>query len=218
MTSLIDHLLHSYGYYAVFLFIALESLGIPLPGESTLIAAAVYAGATHHLDIRVVFAVAAAASIIGDNAGYWLGRTGGQRLVQRFGRYVRLDAAKLRVGRYLFDRHGGKVVFYGRFVSVLRTYAAFFAGLNRMRWRRFLAFNAGGGLVWSAVYAFGAFGLGTAATSVGSVVTYVGLALTAVLTVAAIVFGRRKMRDLERLAEPDPAEVPAPAPELAGVR
>jgi membrane protein DedA with SNARE-associated domain len=143
--SLINHLLQSYGYYAVFVFIALESLGIPLPGETTLIAAAIYAGSTGHLNIVVVFLVAAAAAVLGDNAGYWIGRSGGQRLVNRYGRFVRLDATKMKIGRYLFARHGGKVVFFGRFVTVLRTYAAFLAGLNTMHWRRFTAFNAAGG-------------------------------------------------------------------------
>lgn len=200
MTSLIDHLLQSYGYFAVFGFIALESVGIPLPGESTLIAAAVYAGSTHHLNIGVIFLIAAAAAVLGDNCGYWLGKVGGQRLVDRYGRYVHLDASKLLVGRYLFARHGGKVVFLGRFVAVLRTYAAFFAGLNEMRWRRFLGFNAAGGVLWAAVYSFGAFGLGTAATSVGGTVTMVGLGLTVALTGALIVAGRRSMRRLEQRA------------------
>src|SRR5205807_2595385 len=83
-------LLLSYGYYAVFVFIVLERLGIPLPGETTLIAAAIYAGSTGRLNIAVVFLVAAAAAILGDNAGYWIGRSGGQRLVGRYGRFVRL--------------------------------------------------------------------------------------------------------------------------------
>jgi len=195
--SLINHLLQSYGYFAVFAFIALESLGIPLPGETTLIAAAVYAGATHHLNIGAVFLVAATAAIVGDNAGYWLGRAGGQRVADRYGHFVRLDATKLKIGRYLFERHGGKVVFFGRFVTVLRTYAAFLAGLNTMRWRRFTVFNAAGGLLWSALYAFGAFSLGTAATRVGQAITLVGLALSAVLTAAGILLARRWMRRLE---------------------
>jgi len=115
MTSgLITHLLQSYGYYAVFALIALESMGLPLPGESALIAAALYAGTTHQLSVAVLAAVAAAAAIIGDNAGYWIGRTGGQRLADRYGRYVGLDRAKLKVGRYLFARYGGKVVFFER--------------------------------------------------------------------------------------------------------
>ncbi len=113
-------------------------MGIPLPGETALIAAAVYAGATHHLSIVVLVAVAASAAIIGDNAGYWIGRTGGQRLAERYGRFVRLDRAKLKVGRYLFETYGMKVVLFGRFVAVLRTFAAFFAGVSRIRWSRFL--------------------------------------------------------------------------------
>lgn len=205
--SLINHLLQSYGYFAVFVFIALESLGVPLPGESTLIAASVYAGSTHHLNIGVVFLVAATAAILGDNGGYWLGRAGGQRLVDRYGRLVRLDATKLKIGRYLFARHGGKVVFFGRFVSVLRTYAAFLAGMNTMRWSRFTAFNAAGGVVWSAVFAFGAFGLGAAATGIGQTITLVGIAVSGVLAVATVVLARHWMRRLEQRAQaayPDP--------------
>jgi membrane protein DedA with SNARE-associated domain len=221
--SLINHLLQSYGYFAVFAFIALESLGIPLPGETTLIAAAIYAGSTHHLNIGVVFLVAAAAAILGDNAGYWIGRSGGQRLADRYGRFVRLDATKLKIGRYLFARHGGKVVFFGRFVTVLRTYAAFFAGLNAMRWPRFMAFNAAGGVAWAAVFGFGAFGLGAAATGIGQTITLVGLAISGVLTLAMIVLARRWMRRLEQralAAYPDyPENTPAPeerVPALTG--
>jgi membrane protein DedA with SNARE-associated domain len=198
--SLINHFLQSYGYLAVFVFIALESLGIPLPGETALIAASVYAGSTHHLSIGIVFAVAALAAIAGDNAGYWLGRAGGQRLASRYGRYVHLDATKLKIGRYLFARHGGSVVFFGRFVTVLRTYAAFFAGLNAMRWRRFTVFNAAGGLAWAAVFAFGAYSLGAAATGVGQAVTFVGIGLSVALTVVMIVAGRRWMRRLKQRA------------------
>jgi membrane protein DedA with SNARE-associated domain len=199
--SLINHLLQSYGYLAVFVFIALESLGIPLPGETTLIAASVYAGSTHHLNIGVVFLVAAVAAIAGDNAGYWIGRAGGQRLVARYGRLVRLDATKLKVGRYLFARHGGKVVVLGRFVSVLRAYAAFLAGLNVMRWPRFTVFNAVGGVVWSAVFAFGAFGLGAAATGIGQTITLVGIGISAALAVATVVLARHWMRRLEQRAQ-----------------
>ena len=128
MTTLINHLLQSYGYLAVLLFVGLESMGIPLPGETMLIGAAVYAGSTHNLNIALIGLVAAAATIAGDNAGFWLGQHAGTRLVRRYGRWVRLDSRKLKVGRYLFDRHGGKVVFVGRFIVVLRTYAAFSPG------------------------------------------------------------------------------------------
>jgi membrane protein DedA with SNARE-associated domain len=197
MTSVIMHLLQSYGYFVVFAFVALESVGLPLPGESTLIAASVYAGSTHHLNVTVIAVVAAAAAIIGDNGGYGLGLKGGPELVRRYGHYVRLDESKLKVGRYLFDRHGGKVVFFGRYVTVLRTYAAFFAGLTRMPWLRFTAFNAAGGILWAGIYSFGSYGLGNAATKVGQTVALIGLAATVILTLAAVVLLRRGMSRLE---------------------
>ena len=208
--SLITHLIQSYGYYAVFALIALESMGIPLPGETALISAALYAGTTHHLNIAVLAVVAASAAVIGDNAGYWIGRTGGQRLAERYGRYVGLDRAKLKVARYLFARHGVKVVFFGRFIAVLRTFAAFFSGVSKMRWSRFVVANTAGGLLWAGFYAFGAYALGNAASSVGSTITIVGYVVAGVLTVATIVMARMSMRRLERRAEDAFPDEPAP--------
>jgi membrane protein DedA with SNARE-associated domain len=214
LTAFITHLAQSYGYYAVFALIALESMGIPVPGESGLIAASIYAGSTHRINIVVLAAVAAAAAIIGDNAGYWIGRTGGQRLAERYGRYVRLDRAKLKVGRYLFARHGVTVVFIGRFIAVLRTYSALFAGIAAMRWPRFLVANAAGGLLWAGFYAFGASALGSAASGVSSTLTIAGYVLASLLTVATIVMVRVMFRRLEERAEaafPDeqpPCEAP----------
>src|SRR4051812_37003340 len=101
-------LVENYGYWAyltVFLVVALESLGIPLPGESVLITAALAAGSTHKLNIVAVVACAALGGILGDNAGYWIGRSGGWRLVSRHGRKVRLDERRLKIGRYLFDAY-----------------------------------------------------------------------------------------------------------------
>jgi membrane protein DedA with SNARE-associated domain len=199
--ALINHLLQSYGYLAVFLFVALEGVGIPLPGETALIAAALYAGSTHRLSIGVVALVAAAAAVVGDNGGYWLGRHGGTRLVRRYGHWVRLDARKLKVGRYLFARHGGKVVFFGRFIAVLRTYAAFFAGLNGMRRSRFLVANATAGPLWAAAVSFGAYALGSAATQAGTALTIGGLAVAGVLIIAGSLVMRKAMRRLEERAE-----------------
>ena len=129
---------------AVFGLVMAESLGVPLPGETALIAAATYAGATHQLSVWAIFVVAAAAAVVGSIIGYWIGSWGGYRLVRRWGHYVRVDEPQLKVARYLFDRHGGKVVFFGRFVSVLRTYISFLAGTARMRYRRFLVASAAG--------------------------------------------------------------------------
>lgn len=198
---MITHVIAMYGYFAVFALIALESIGIPLPGETALIAAAIYAGSTHHLGIYAIAGVASAAAVIGDNAGYWLGRRGGGALLARYGHIVRLDGRKLKVGRYLFARHGGTVVFFGRFVSVLRTYAAFLAGLNRMPPARFAVANAVGGVVWAVGYAAAAYAIGSAAASLGSLITFVGLGVTTVLTVVGALLMRRHMGRLEDRAE-----------------
>src|SRR4029077_532288 len=122
-----------------------------------LVTAALYAGATHRIDIASVVLVAAAGAIIGDNIGYLVGRSIGVRLLARHGRYVRLDEARLKVGQYLFLRHGGKIVFFGRFVAFLRAFAALLAGINRMPWPHFLLMNALGGICWATLFAGGAY-------------------------------------------------------------
>ncbi len=210
----VAHLVHSYGYAAVFVLVAAESLGVPLPGETALIAAATYAGATHphKLSIAAIFAVGALAAILGDTTGYWIGDKGGYRLVYRYGHYVRLDEKKIKVAHYLFERRGGAVVFFGRFVSVLRTYAAFLAGATRMRYRRFLLFNASGGIVWAALYAFLAYYAGTF-LSKASTPFEVGFGVLAlVVIVVGFLLVRRKMSTLVERAEsayPGPLEPPA---------
>ena len=144
----------------MFAIIGLESFGIPLPGETTLIAAAIYAGATHRLNIVGIILAAIAGAILGDNTGYLIGHQGGYRLLVRFGSYIRFDQSRIKLAQYLFMRFGGQVVFFGRFVAVLRAYAAFLAGTSRMRWRTFLLFNAAGGIVWASVYGTAAYFLG----------------------------------------------------------
>ena len=148
-TSELTHFLAAYGYWAVLLFVAIESTGIPLPGETMLLVAAIYAGATYSLAIPLVIAVAALGAIVGDNLGYWVGREGGYRLLRRYGRYIRLDEGKLKLGQYLFRKYGDKVVFFGRFIAVLRAWAAFLAGTNRMPGASFLLFNSPGGIISS---------------------------------------------------------------------
>src|SRR2546425_12903836 len=140
-TSTLTHLLTTYGYWAVLLFVAIESIGIPFPGETMLLVAAIYAGMTHLLSIPLVIVAAASGAILGDNLGFWVGREGGYRLLRRYGKYIRLDERTLKLGQYLFLRYGAKVVFFGRLVAVLRAWAAFLAGTNRMSWSRFLPAN-----------------------------------------------------------------------------
>jgi membrane protein DedA with SNARE-associated domain len=150
--AILANLLTSFGYLAVFTMVGMESFGVPLPGETMLITASVYAGATHNLSIAGVIGAAVAGAIIGDNIGYAAGYKGGLPVLRRFGRYIRIDERRITLGRYLFTKYGGKIVFFGRFVVVLRTYAAFLAGTSHMSWRRFVAFNASGGILWSVAY------------------------------------------------------------------
>jgi membrane protein DedA with SNARE-associated domain len=112
-TSTLMHLLATYGYLAVLLFVAIESTGIPFPGETMLLVAAIAAGTTHQLSVAWVIVAAAGGAILGDNLGFWVGREGGYRLLRRYGRYIRLEERRLKLGQYLFLKHGGKVVFFG---------------------------------------------------------------------------------------------------------
>jgi membrane protein DedA with SNARE-associated domain len=191
--------LQTYGYLAVALFVALECVGFPLPGETTLITAAIYAGSTHRLNVGVILAVAAAAAIFGDNLGYLVGRRG-SGLVHRYGRFVHLTEPRLLVGRYLIHRHGGKLVFYGRFVSILRNCASLLAGLNRMPWRRFLAFNAAGGVIWACIFTFGAYQLGSTVKGLGSLTTLVGIGVAGLLATVMSFVSRRRFSLWEQKA------------------
>jgi membrane protein DedA with SNARE-associated domain len=203
----ISHLITSYGYWALFALVGAESLGIPLPGETALIVAGAYAGHTHRLSPWLVFAVAAAAAIIGDNIGYWIGDKGGYRLARRHGPKVRLDERKLKIARYLFETHGAKVVFFGRFVSVLRTYAAFLAGTSKMRWRKFLPANAAGGILWAAIYTLAAYLAGNALQQASGTITLIlgGAAAAAIVVVLLLV-----RRQTGRLAARAGAAYPGP--------
>lgn len=204
-------LLLTYGYWAVLVIVGLESLGIPMPGETTLVAAAIYAGASHRLSIVLVVLAAMAGAILGDNIGYAIGHWGGYRLLVRYGRYIRLHEARVKLARYLFMRHGGKVVLFGRFVSVLRTYAAFLAGTARMPCWRFLAFNAMGGILWALVYGIGGYLLGTQLDRISRPVGVVAGIAAAVVIVAFLVILARNGKRLEEEAEralPGPLDMP----------
>lgn len=205
--------LASYGYLAVFVFVGIESLGIPFPGETMLLTASIYAGATGQLYIALVIASAAAGAIIGDNIGFGIGYWGGYRLLVRYGKYVRLDERKVKVGRYLFLKHGGKVVFFGRFVSILRTYAAFLAGTNRMPWWRFFVFNAAGGIVWSTLYGLGAYYLGHEIERLSKPVGIAFVVVALIVIVAVVIYIRRSESRLEEEAE---RTFPGPLKELDG--
>jgi membrane protein DedA with SNARE-associated domain len=203
----LTHLLNTYGYWAVLLFVAIESTGIPFPGETMLLIAAIYAGTTHHLAIPLVIAAAATGAILGDNLGFWVGREGGYRLLRRYGRYIRLEERRLKLGQYLFHQHGGKVVFFGRFVAVLRAWAAFLAGTNRMPWGRFLVFNASGGIAWATVYGLGGYVLGDNVHRLTGTVGIIAAVLAALAVVAGFIYLRRNEH---RLADEAERAMPGP--------
>ncbi len=199
----LDHLLHEYGYLTIFLGILLEAIGLPLPGESLMIAAAIFAATRHELNIFILVSVAAAGAIGGDQIGYVIGRWVGYPALHRFGRWVGATDERLKLWHYLFHRYGGRIVFFGRFVALLRTFAALLAGANKMEWRTFLIWNGLGGVAWTSLYGFGAYLLGDAAEKVSGPM---GIALAVVggaVLVAGLVFVKRNEKRLMEEARQD---------------
>lgn len=183
MHSSVGPLLETYGYWVVFLFVGIESLGIPLPGETALVTAAAFA-ALGHLSIAGVIATAAAGAVMGDACGYWIGRTGGLQLVRKYGRIVRFDEAKLDRVRTFFSRHGPKAVFFGRFVALLRTWAAILAGTALMPYGTFTLYNVLGGVSWAILFGSLGFFFGK---SLPLLERYIGQASLALVLLAALV-------------------------------
>jgi len=160
----LDHLsflLAHYGPWAVFALVALESAGIPMPGETALVTAAVLAGHSGEGSLALIVAAAAGGAIFGDNIGFWIGREYGLRLLVRHGPRFGLDEDRLRLGQYLFARFGGAIVFFGRFIAVLRAFAAVLAGANKVEPWRFFLYNAAGGILWATVFGLGGYLLGS---------------------------------------------------------
>ena len=180
-------LLLDYGLVLLFVFVAVESAGVPIPGETVLITAAVLARPEHHdYSLFWVIVVAAAGAIVGDNIGYTLGRYGGRKLINRWG-FVRRHAERvLPPSERFFERHGPKTVFFGRFIAILRVTAAWLAGLSHMTWWRFFAWNAAGGIIWATGVALLAYWAGQA---VADAVSRYGLyAVLALIVLGALAY------------------------------
>ncbi|MBV8850503.1 MAG: DedA family protein [Methylobacteriaceae bacterium] len=196
-------LLSTYGYWAVLVIVMMESAGIPVPGETILVSAAIYAGTTHKMQIEWVIAAAACGAIMGDNIGFWVGREFGLHVIDRFGKHIGLDERRMKLGQYLFERHGGKIVFFGRFVAFLRAFAALLAGINQFPPLRFFAFNAAGGIVWASLFGLGGYFLGESIHRIAGPIGWVGLACA----VVGCIVGWRffKMHEERFLAEAEAA-------------
>ena len=179
------HFVAQYGLFFLFGIVCLESAGLWLPGETALIAASVYAS-EGHLPIAGVIAVAAVAAIIGDNIGYWIGREGGRRLIDRYATFKRFGDRVIPPAERFFDRHGGKAVFLARFFGGVRVTGAWMAGISRMTWWRFLAWNALGGIVWALGVGLVAYYVGKAAADALARYGVYGGIVVALLVVIAI--------------------------------
>lgn len=189
------HFVAHYGLWFLFGIVCLESAGLWLPGETALIAAAVYAG-NGHLSIAWVIVVAALAAIVGDNIGYWLGREVARPLLNRYERLRRLADRVLPPAERFFERHGGKAVFLARFFGGLRVTGAWMAGITRMDWWRFLIWNALGGVVWATAVGLLAYYAGKAAAdALARYGIYAAIAggILLVLGIAALHIWRRRV-------------------------
>jgi membrane protein DedA with SNARE-associated domain len=182
---------HHYGLLALFLIVMLESAGVPLPGETALIAAGVFA--SHgELNIAAVIAAAAAAAIIGDNLGYWVGRTGGRSVLTRW----TATSRTLPWAEGFFERHGPKTIFIGRFFSILRVTAAWMAGVSRMHWWTFFLWNAAGGICWALLVGLVAYLFGQAAADAIAKYGLIGGAAIAAVALVGLVgfhFWRKRL-------------------------
>jgi len=206
----IAHLIHVYGLIMVAGVIGLESIGFPVPGESALIIAGIFAG-KHDLNIFEVILTASAAAIIGQMIGYVIGREFGYYLLLRYGGYLRITEGRIKLGEYLFLRHGGKIIFIARFVPLLRALAGLLAGANRMPWRQFMLANVVGAVIWASFFGFLAYMFGRQVERMaGPMVIVVGIAAVIVIVVGAIFVSRHEAQlvaEAER-ALPGPLKLP----------
>jgi membrane protein DedA with SNARE-associated domain len=157
LSDALTSLVPIYGPWIIFGIVALESAGVPLPGETVLVGSALLSATTGEINIVVVVLAAAAGACVGDGVGYLVGRRFGAPFLRRYGRYIGIDEDRLLIGRYLFFKYGNAVVFFGRFIAVLRMFAALLAGANCMPAARFFFFNIIGGICWACVFGFGAY-------------------------------------------------------------
>jgi membrane protein DedA with SNARE-associated domain len=195
----VTHFIEDYGLVFLFGIVCLESAGAWLPGETALIAAAIYAS-NGHLSITGVIAVAAAGAIIGDNIGYWLGREGGRRLLYRYAILARFTERVMPPAERFFKRHGGKAVFFARFFGGVRVTGAWMAGITRMTWWRFLFWNAAGGIAWATAVGLTSYYAGQAtADAIQRYGLYAGAAVVVVVIVGWLGTRYARRRVEERL-------------------
>jgi membrane protein DedA with SNARE-associated domain len=184
-----------YGYWAVFVGVFLENAGLPVPGETALLAGAALSR-SGRLFLPVVIATAVAAAILGDNVGFWIGRRGGRAFVERFGAKAGLTPAVLEQFDRFFDRHGAKTVFIARFVTGLRVVGAVLAGASGLAWGRFLLYNASGAIAWATVFGVLGYTLAYSWQTLEQWIGRSGLVLLAAAVIFILVVLLRRRRDI----------------------
>ncbi len=207
----ISHLIHAYGLIVVAAVVGSESVGIPVPGETALIVASVIAGTKHELSILSVILTAATAAIGGRMIGYLIGRQFGYWLLLRYGGYVGITERRIKLGQYLFMRHGGKIILIAQFIPILRTLAGILAGANRMPWRHFVAASVASALLWATFFGLAGYSLGRQVERLaGSMVIVLGIATVIALIIAAGFIRRHELELVARaeLALPGPLQLP----------
>ncbi|WP_405143018.1 DedA family protein [Sphaerisporangium sp. NBC_01403] len=187
-------LLDQYGYLVVGALVFLEDFGVPVPGETILIAASVYAGAGQ-LNVVAVATIALAAAVIGDNIGYLIGRSGGRALVHRYGRYIFLPEKRFEAAEAFFHRHGAPIITVARFIDGLRQVNGLVAGTAGVEWRRFLTFNVLGALLWVGTWTTAGYLAGTNINKIyEELVRYQTYLFFAVLALVVLVIARHVIR------------------------
>jgi membrane protein DedA with SNARE-associated domain len=194
-------LIHQYGAWIVFALVFLESIGLPLPGETILVSAAIFAGTTQELSIVSVLVSAVLGAVLGSPIGFWIGARYGYPLLLRYGSYIGLTETRIKIAQYLFRRRGIVVVLIARFVAVLRSVVGFIAGANRMPFANFMMANGAGAVVWALVYGLGAYYLGKGVEELARPFAIALAVVGTIVVVSLVLYWRRKEQELAAAAE-----------------
>ena len=204
----LTQVISNYGVWLVAIFIALETIGVPVPAETALIAAGVFAATTRQLDVGWLIAAAIPAAIVGNIAGFWIGRKFGYSLLKRYGKRVGLNDDRVKIGQWLFLRYGGRFVFIARFLPFLRNMAALLAGANRMPLSRFYIASTAAAMFWVTIYGVGGFAFGEAFAAMAApaaiVLTFVAVAILVGLPMLILRWEKRLLEQAVRELPPPP--------------
>jgi membrane protein DedA with SNARE-associated domain len=203
----VKELIHQYGAWVVFTLVFLESIGLPLPGETILVSAAIFAGTTQELSIVSVLVSAVLGAVLGSSIGFWIGARYGYPLLLRYGSYIGLTETRIKIAQYLFRRRGIVVVLVARFVAVLRSVVGFIAGANRMPFANFMMANGAGAVAWALVYGLGGYYLGKGVEELARPFAIALAVVGTIVVVSSVLYWRRKEQELAAAAERD---IPGP--------